>query len=73
MKLEINMNENVYSRLLRALGVIFLIVVIIALWQVWVILGLAFLIYVYVKDRGRKFPKTYYCIMLPFKLLGNTK
>lgn len=67
------MNENVYLRLLRALGVIFLIIIFLSLWQVWLTLGLAFLIYVYVKDQGKRFPKTYQLIMLPFKLLGNTK
>lgn len=64
------MNESTALRLLRALGVIFLVVIFLSLWQVWLVLGLAFLLYVYAKDRGVRFPKTYAVIMFPFKLFG---
>lgn len=61
------MRESSILRLFRALGVIFLIVVLIAFWQVWLVLGLAFLIYVYAMDRGPKYPRIYYFLGLPFK------
>ena len=53
------MNDSVYSRLLRVVLVIILVGIVLAFWQVWLVLGLAFLIYVYVKDRGKYFPKVY--------------
>lgn len=68
------MKESTALRLLRALGVIFLIVLLLSLWQVWLVLGLAFLLYVYAKDRGQRFPRVYFIITFPFKLLlGKTK
>lgn len=67
------MNESTALRLARAVAVIFLIVIFFAFWQVWLVLGLAFLLYVYAKDRGMRFPRTYLIITFPFKLLGKSK
>lgn len=68
------MKESTALRFLRALGVIFLIVLFLSLWQVWLVLGLAFLLYVYAQDRGKRFPLVYFTITYPFKLLfGKTK
>jgi hypothetical protein len=70
----LEMNESTALRLMRALGVIFLIVLFFAFWQVWLVLGLAFLLYVYAKDRGERFPRIYFIITLPFKLIfGKSK
>ena len=68
------MKDSTALRLVHAFIAMLLVVSFFALWQVWLVLGLAFLIYVYAKDRGEKFPRTYFCITLPFKLIfGKTK
>lgn len=68
------MKESSALRLGRVLVVFLLVVLFFSLWQVWLVLGLAFLIYVYVKDRGERFPCTYTIITFPIKLLlGKTK
>lgn len=67
------MNNNVYSRLIRAVGVIILIGIILATWQIWSTLGIAFLIYVYVKDQGKRFSKVYFYLTNPTKLLSGKK
>lgn len=67
------MSETTLLRFIRAIAVIFVIVIFLSLWQIWLALGIAFIIYVYAKDRGQRFPRTYQCITLPFKLLfGNS-
>lgn len=67
------MDNNVYLRLARAIGVILAIGIFLALWQIWGTLGIAFLIYVYVKDRGKRFPKVYFALTNPTKFITGTK
>jgi len=69
------MKDNaVFSRLLRAVGAIILIGIALAFWQVWLVAGLAFLIWVYVIDQGNNYPRVYSTITFPFKLfLGKSK
>lgn len=68
------MSETTLLRFIRAIVVIFVIVIFLSLWQIWLALGIAFIIYVYAKDRGQRFPRVYFIITFPFKLLlGKTK
>lgn len=67
-------NKGTFSRLLRAIGAIILIGIMLAFWQFFAIAGIAFLIWVYVADQGREYPRTYALITFPFNLIfGKSK